>query len=104
MTEEITAYDQSIITHFPTTDERLSEIIESQYAASYQSTVKSGWPSCQNVSQECTSFWEQRHSIFVQKVLMMFARRIIIAACLRKDISNCLYEGRLLGTSYQELC
>lgn len=97
LAEEITAYVQSIIAGFPSTDERLVEILKGQQedpvCCELAKYCTEGWPARHKISQECIPYWEHRNLITLQEGLLMKSSRLIIPQCLRKSILDKIHSG-----------
>lgn len=97
LSEEISAYVQSAIEGFPSTDERLTEIVlgqrEDPVCCELRKFCMEGWPARHKISQECVPYWEHRNRITLQEGILMKDARLIIPQCLRRDILEKLHTG-----------
>ncbi|XP_031335291.1 uncharacterized protein K02A2.6-like [Photinus pyralis] len=97
LAEEILAYVQYIISSFPSTDDRLSEIVLGQHedpvCCELSKYCSEGWPARHSISQECVPYWQHRNRITLQEGLLMKDSRIVIPQSLRKDILDKLHNG-----------
>lgn len=79
-----------IIEIFPSSDSRLAEIWTLQKEDSICKLLikfsRNGWPDKNEVPEECSKYWEYRHSISMQNDLLMKDARVIIPLKLCEEI------------------
>ncbi|XP_064482548.1 uncharacterized protein K02A2.6-like [Ornithodoros turicata] len=104
--DELAAYVRGIVTYFPATDQRLSQIKKAQYEDTscqmLSNYLQQGWPDKTLVDSSCKNYWQERFNLSLDDGLLMKGSRILIPVAMRREILNKIHEGHAGITKCRE--
>ncbi|XP_064468672.1 uncharacterized protein K02A2.6-like [Ornithodoros turicata] len=95
--DELAAYVRGIVTYFPATDQRWSQIKKGQYEGTscqmLSNYLQQGWPDKALVDSSCKNYWQERFNLSLDDGLLMKESRILIPVAMRREILDKIHEG-----------
>ena len=95
--QDIQAYVNLIVDHFPATDNKIKEIIQEQEQDTVCQKIKtfcqSGWPNKSDLERVLKPYAIVKHELTIVRGILLRGKRIVIPSKLQIDIVNRLHSG-----------
>lgn len=99
LTEDATAYVQSVLMNLPISDVKLAEVWQQQNTDTMMMQIKEyvlgTWPRKEFLKGEIQKYWHHRDNLTLQNDLLMYDTRLVIPHIMQPEMLKRLHEGHM---------